>query len=81
MLYIRSPYSLSVMTRWWAQAFNLLYVTYSYYNLKVLGKIWKLSDHDKDGYLDDEEFALGWFLTDMILSVTRIILVYYIGRH
>ena len=30
----------------------------------MLGKIWKLSDHDKDGYLDDEEFALGWFLTD-----------------
>jgi len=24
----------------------------------VLGKIWELSDIDKDGYLDREEFAL-----------------------
>lgn len=28
----------------------------------VLGKIWKLADHDKDGYLDDEEFALSMHL-------------------
>lgn len=25
----------------------------------VLGKIWKLSDIDRDGILDDEEFALA----------------------
>ncbi|CAG9793511.1 unnamed protein product [Diatraea saccharalis] len=28
----------------------------------VLGKIWKLSDIDKDGFLDDEEFALAMHL-------------------
>ncbi|GBP70172.1 EH domain-containing protein 3 [Eumeta japonica] len=28
----------------------------------VLGKIWKLSDIDKDGMLDDEEFALAMHL-------------------
>lgn len=28
----------------------------------VLGKIWKLSDIDKDGLLDDEEFALAMYL-------------------
>lgn len=28
----------------------------------VLGKIWKLSDIDKDGFLDDDEFALAMHL-------------------
>lgn len=28
----------------------------------VLGKIWKLSDIDKDGLLDEEEFALAMHL-------------------
>jgi hypothetical protein len=34
----------------------------------VLGKIWKLSDHDKDGYLDDEEFALAMHLIKIKLE-------------
>ena len=52
----------------------------------MLGKIWKLSDHDKDGYLDDEEFALGWFLTDNkvafqdVLSVTFYNKVFNISK-
>lgn len=28
----------------------------------VLGKIWKLADIDKDGFLDDDEFALAMHL-------------------
>lgn len=31
----------------------------------VLGKIWKLSDIDKDGFLDDEEFALAMHLINI----------------
>jgi len=34
----------------------------------VLGKIWKLADHDKDGYLDDEEFALSMHLIKVKLE-------------
>lgn len=31
----------------------------------VLGKIWKLSDCDKDGFLDAEEFALAMHLINL----------------
>jgi len=34
----------------------------------VLGKIWKLSDNDHDGYLDDEEFALAMHLIKIKLE-------------
>ncbi|XP_038641983.1 EH domain-containing protein 2-like [Scyliorhinus canicula] len=34
----------------------------------VLGKIWKLSDVDKDGMLDDEEFALASHLIEVKLD-------------
>jgi hypothetical protein len=30
----------------------------------MLSKVWTLADNDKDGYLDDEEFALLCFLLD-----------------
>lgn len=34
----------------------------------VLGKIWKLSDIDKDGYLDADEFALAKHLIKVKLD-------------
>uniref|UniRef100_UPI00398E4819 EH domain-containing protein 1-like isoform X1 n=1 Tax=Pristiophorus japonicus TaxID=55135 RepID=UPI00398E4819 len=34
----------------------------------VLGKIWKLADHDRDGLLDDEEFALACHLIKIKLE-------------
>lgn len=34
----------------------------------VLGKIWKLADHDRDGMLDDEEFALAQHLIKVKLE-------------
>lgn len=34
----------------------------------VLGKIWKLSDIDKDGYLDMDEFALALHLIQVKLE-------------
>lgn len=34
----------------------------------ILGKIWKLSDIDKDGFLDSEEFALAMHLINVKLG-------------
>ncbi len=34
----------------------------------VLGKIWKLSDIDKDGLLDADEFALAMYLIEIKLE-------------
>lgn len=34
----------------------------------VLGKIWKLSDIDKDGFLDSDEFALAMHLINVKLD-------------
>lgn len=34
----------------------------------VLGKIWKLSDVDKDGMLDSDEFALANYLINLKLE-------------
>lgn len=34
----------------------------------VLGKIWKLSDLDKDGFLDADEFALAMHLINVKLD-------------
>lgn len=34
----------------------------------VLGKIWKLSDVDKDGNLDMDEFALAMYLIEIKLA-------------
>ena len=34
----------------------------------VLGKIWKLADVDKDGFLDADEFALANYLINLKLE-------------
>eukprot|EP00485_Elphidium_margaritaceum_P022581 CAMPEP_0202713294 /NCGR_PEP_ID=MMETSP1385-20130828/52479_1 /ASSEMBLY_ACC=CAM_ASM_000861 /TAXON_ID=933848 /ORGANISM="Elphidium margaritaceum" /LENGTH=562 /DNA_ID=CAMNT_0049373591 /DNA_START=53 /DNA_END=1741 /DNA_ORIENTATION=+ len=34
----------------------------------ILGKIWQLSDIDKDGFMNDQEFALCCFLIDFVKS-------------
>ena len=34
----------------------------------VLGKVWKLSDVDKDGLLDSDEFALSMHLINIKLD-------------
>ncbi|XP_018570489.1 EH domain-containing protein 1-like [Anoplophora glabripennis] len=38
----------------------------------ILGKIWKLADVDKDGYLDKDEFALAMHLINVKLSGNEI---------
>lgn len=38
----------------------------------VLAKIWKLSDVDKDGYLDKDEFALAMHLINVKLQGNEI---------
>lgn len=34
----------------------------------VLGKIWKLADYDKDGFLDGDEFSLAMHLINVKLD-------------
>lgn len=36
--------------------------------ISILGKIWKLSDIDHDGYLDNDEFALAMHLINVKLD-------------
>lgn len=38
----------------------------------VLGKVWKLSDMDKDGMLDADEFALAMYLINLKLDGTEL---------
>ena len=38
----------------------------------VLGKVWKLSDLDKDGMLDADEFALAMYLINLKLEGTEL---------
>ena len=46
----------------------LIFDQQSSLQFQVLGKVWKLADYDKDGFLDDEEFALAKHLIKIKLN-------------
>ena len=44
--------------------------------LDTLGKIWELSDHDKDGQLDAEEFAVVRLSVDCSIYISVVGITY-----